>query len=347
MARPLFVLGASRSGTTALTNYLNEHEQMMICMERYKRVPGKLTPELLTFRRVLDYEPQFEGGETNIARERQEDIVAGKDPAKLRWIGDKQGAQGKRYRLLTENNPGAHFLITYRPIEEVVESFQERSRESTSPVFAGKDGLKNGVAGWNRAMASTRDYLENNEESNGLIVSYNDFFYRPRNYAPLLSEFLELEFDEPILQSWELTTREFEGRRREKARITDEQAEYIREHKDHEAEEWMLERIARQWVEPGLYKKTTGREQHRQKVAAATSRERSRRKEETEQARQLELRAHELQDELTRETRKAEAAERRRRALWHQMQAVRGSRSWRVLQGFQKLRSAAGRAVGR
>lgn len=345
MARPLFVIGASRSGTTALTDYLNEHEEILICMERYKRVPERLTPELLTLRRILDYEPQREGGETNISRERQEAIVAKKDPAKLRWIGDKCEARSRHYRLLSGNNPGAHFLITYRPIEEVAESFEERERLQRSGV-RGK-GLRSGVKGWNRAMRSARKYLESHEEPNGLVVDYHDFFHRPRDYAPLLAEFLETDFDDSILEIWARSSREFEVRRREKHPITEEQAAYIREHKDHETEEWMLERIARQWVEPGLYKRTAGSELHRQSMAAGMTRERSREREAAESEQRLELRARELRDSLTEELRRTEAAERRHRTLWRQMQAVRGSRSWRLLQGLEGLRYALGRLVKR
>ncbi len=132
MIRPLFVIGASRSGTTAVTDYLNHHEEILICRERYKRVHEEIDPGLLTYERILDYEPQREGGETNIPREHHVELLARKDPAKLRWIGDKQPAGARRYRAISRNNPGAHFLITYRPIEEVVESegIQEAGEET-------------------------------------------------------------------------------------------------------------------------------------------------------------------------------------------------------------------------
>ena len=35
-ARPLFVCGCARSGTTAFGDYLNQHPEVLLCQERYK-----------------------------------------------------------------------------------------------------------------------------------------------------------------------------------------------------------------------------------------------------------------------------------------------------------------------
>ncbi len=335
-------MGSSRSGTTALTNYLNEHEEILVCMERYKYVPEQVTPESFTYRKILDYEPQQGSGETNIVRERQEAIVAGKDPAKLKWIGDKGPGNAKRYKKFSENNPGAHFLITYRPIEEVVESFEERSRKASSLFFAGKDGLKLGVHSWNRAMQGAREYLESHEEPNGLVVSYHDFFYhRTSDYARLLSEFLETDFDDSILEAWESTSRKFDSRRREKEPITEEKAAYIKEHKDHAAEEWVQEHIERQWNEPGLYKQSTGEESGRRKLAAALMKERARTKVvRDDTGHDLERSVKRLENKLTRERRKTKTLRRGNRILNDQVNNIQASRSWKLLSKLHRLRSA-------
>lgn len=59
MARPLFVAGPSRSGTTALIDYLNWHDEVLICMERYKFALDEVNPSSLTFESILDYEPSY------------------------------------------------------------------------------------------------------------------------------------------------------------------------------------------------------------------------------------------------------------------------------------------------
>lgn len=341
-------MGVSRSGTTALVDYLNQHEQILVCMERYKFVQENMDPSLLTFERILDYEPgRGEGYETDIPREHHAELLAGKDPAKLKWIGDKKAASEKRYRETSENNPGAHFLITYRPIEEVVESFEDRAKNPNDPWIGGKDALKTGVELWNRAMRSTRKYLQSQDEPNGLIVSYHDFFSRPADYAPLLSEFLELDFDGPILETWQETSREFKSRWRDKQPLTEEQMDYIRENKDHEVEEWMLERIARQWSEPGLYKQTVGQERGRQRFAAALTRQKELENTETKKMQRIERRIERLQEDLAAERNRAAAAERRHQNLDTRMKAVQSSRSWELLQGIGHIRSAVGRSAKR
>jgi hypothetical protein len=333
-------MGASRSGTTALTDYLNEQDEILICMERFKYVPALITPETLTFDRIADYEPKQDHGETNIPWERHEALLAKKDPAKIRWIGDKGPASTKRYSIISENNPGAHFLLTYRPIEEVVESFEDRAKNLDDPWIGGKDGLKMGVEAWNRSMRSAREYLEGFEEVNGLIVSYSDFFSAPRNYVPLFSEFLELEFDELTIEKWESSSSRFESGRREKEPITEAKAEYIELNKDQEAENWVLEQIARQWSEPCLYKQTVGHESGREKFASALVNRRRSQKTEAAQLRQYERRVTQLERELSTEFAKVASAEKRQRNLISRMSAVRSSRSWKFLSRVRRLRTA-------
>jgi hypothetical protein len=343
----LFVVGPSRSGTTALTDYMNEHEQVLICMERYKYVPESVTPEAFTYQRILNYKPKQGSGETNIPRERQEAILAGKDPAKLRWIGDKGPAAAKRFEGLSENNPGAHFLITYRPIEEVVESFEDRARNLEDPWIGGKDGLKMGVQAWNRAMRSTREYLESHDEPNGLIVSYHDFFSDPRVYVPMLSEFLELDFDDATIQKWVDISGKFESRRREKEPATEAKTRYIEQNKDHDAEEWVLGRIARQWSDPRSYKQTVGQEAARQRLAAVLTSQRRQEKIEVGKIRQAERRIEKLREELATERKRSELAEKKHRSLEERMKEIRSSRSWELLTGIGHIRSAVRRSARR
>jgi acetoacetate decarboxylase len=59
--KPLFIAGPGRSGTTALTVYLNEHPEVLVCRERFTGWPRqKITPELFTFERIMDFEDGYE-----------------------------------------------------------------------------------------------------------------------------------------------------------------------------------------------------------------------------------------------------------------------------------------------
>src|SRR3712207_3868027 len=132
--RPLFIAGCPRSGTTALTEYLNQHEEVLVCIERYKYAPPpqEINPSLFTFDRILDYRE----GETNTPRERHAKLLERKDLAKLKWIGDKRGMYFKWFEQLAENNPGARFIVIHRPIEEVARSFEARKNNPNDHWWA-------------------------------------------------------------------------------------------------------------------------------------------------------------------------------------------------------------------
>lgn len=248
--RPLFIAGPARSGTTALADYLNQHEEILVCRERYKRVVDDIDPSFFTFGRILDYEPQPKGGETNVPREYHEELLESKDPAKLSWIGDKHPGYVRELKTLAENNPGARFILTYRPVEEVAESFEARSKNPDDSWLGGKNGFRLGVNHWNRAMRSIREFIEGEDtDSEVLVVSYHDFFYRNEDCVPLISRFLEIEFDAAVLAAWREMSSGFEGGRRRKELPTEKQRAFLEETRDRASEEWVVRYIERQWRE--------------------------------------------------------------------------------------------------
>ena len=242
----LFVAGPGRSGTSAFARYLNQHEEILICRERYKFIPEEVTPELFSFEKILDHQER----ETNLPREYHVNLLSRKDPAKLKWVGDKTPSYVRSLEPLLKNNPGARFVIMYRPVEEVAESYESRSKNSEDSWLGGKNGFKLGIRDWNAAMRKTRNFIQDKREPRVLIVSYHDFFYRSESYVPLLSRFLGLEFDEDVTRVWRRMSLKFEQKRRPKEPLGEEQARLIEQNKDQDAENWVLERIERQWKEP-------------------------------------------------------------------------------------------------
>jgi uncharacterized protein YhbP (UPF0306 family) len=254
--RPLFVGGCQRSGTTAFADYLNRHPRIVVCQERYKRINRKrITPDLFTFERILDYRLSETNKPWNLDyyRERHAEILARKDPAELRWIGDKNPGFVKDMGLLEENNPGARFIMLYRPVEEVAESWDARSRDESDHWLTGENGFELGVQTWNTAMRKMREYVEASPVPRVLVVGYHDFFYRNASCVPLISRFLDVEFGASVTDEWAAMSERFEGERRQKRPLDEEELAFIRQHADREAEAWVLGRIERQWTEPGLY----------------------------------------------------------------------------------------------
>lgn len=239
--KPLFVMGCPRSGTTALANYLNQHESVLVCIERYKFIPQEITPSLFTFERILDYRE----GETNISKDRHAKLLETKDPAELKWIGDKTPGYFKHLDMLLSNNPDARFIFLYRPVEEVAESWEERSKNIHGRWSESKN-FEAGVEHWNQALRYVREFIESDLDPNVLIVSYHSFFQGSEECISQLSRFLNIEFDRSIRNSWEKMSLGFEGRRRSKVLVNEEQQAFVRENKDHTAERWILNRIEKQ-----------------------------------------------------------------------------------------------------
>lgn len=238
----MFIAGIpQRSGTTALTRYLNLHPEILICNERYRFDPRKITPEHFTFERILDYRDR----ETKIPREHHVELLQKKDPAKLKWIGDKRPAYFNHYEALWKNNLGTHFIVMFRPVEDVAESFQNRAERPRDPwphVF------EDGVQRWNSALRLTRVFVESRPNPPILVLPYHDFFYDNEVCVPLVQRFLGVEFGETVRGEWERMSRGFEGRRRSKKPLSKEQESFVRENKDFENEQWMLDFIERQFA---------------------------------------------------------------------------------------------------
>lgn len=358
MVRPLFVAGSSRSGTTALVDYLNAHEQVLICRERYKYVCNRVTPEWLTFENILDYEPgqgRKSGAQTNVPRKHHVDLLSRKDPAELRWIGDKYPNYVRHLATLCRDNPGAKFIFTYRPIEEVAESHEERSRNPDDPWLGGKNGFEIGVKQWNDSLKRTRDFIESEMNPSALIISYHDFFGDSEASVPLISHFLGIEFDESVRESWREMSRRFESSRRQKEPLTKEQIDFIERRKDGKSEEWILERINRQWENLELANRVEGRRSiaevgEPRELATAAFEVRSEASEQERRVKLLKRRVGRLREELSGERQRAgrlEKSVRRSRSqansLKEQLSRVKSSRGWMLLTRFGNLRSSARR----
>lgn len=307
--RPLFVAGCPRSGTTVLTEYLNQHEELLVCIERYKYAPPpqEITSSLFTFDRILDYRE----GETNTPKERHEKLLTRKDPAKLKWIGDKRGMYFKWFEQLADNNPGARFILIHRPIEEVAESFEARRNNPKDRWWADS---REAVDRWNLALRRTREFVESGR-SPLLILHYHDFVYRNETCVPLLSRFLGIEFEESMLAAWRKRSERFEAKRRPKEPLSEEQVAFIQENKDRAGEEWLLGRLE---------------EQRRGMLGALPVKSDG-------QIKQLERR-------LATERQEAQRLRERNQRLALRIQDMQNSKTWKLVEKLDRIK---GRVLGR
>jgi sulfotransferase family protein len=337
-ARPLFVGGCARSGTTAFTDYLNLHEEILLCQERYKGRQRKVTWDLFTFERIMDFRPEETkrpplGQSRELFIKRHAELLARKDPTKLKWLGDKGPFYVRYMDRLAANNPGARFIMLYRPVEEIAESWDARAKNPDDP-WRSERGYEMSVEVWNLAMRGMRNFIESSPTPRVLVVSYHDFFYRNEAVVPQISRFLGLEFDESVTRSWREASLEFESERRPKESLSEEQQSFIQKHADRAAEAWVLDRIEKQWREPGLYVVES-----KETALAALDEAEAR-------MWRLQLRLQNLEQDLARQRQEVErehqrvARERQEgRRLNRQLEDMQSSRAWRLLNKLDRIRS--------
>src|SRR5215211_4245991 len=196
--RLLFICGCDRSGTTALADYLNRHPEILVCQERSKTTQkGEITLDLSTFERMFDLGHEKTGDSApdndgdRLIKPRVE-LLANRDPARLRWIGASNSDYVRRMESVAGYNPGARFIVMYRPVEEVAESWETKDSDDHKNS---NNGLGQAVKTWNRSLQGTRRFIRDSVVPRVLLISYHDFLYRTETVVPLISRFLEVEFD--------------------------------------------------------------------------------------------------------------------------------------------------------
>ena len=343
MANPLFIAGPRRSGTTALTVYLNDHPEILVCRERFTGWPRQeITPDLFTFGRIMDFEDGHEPSHRDTERRRRNhrQILEGKSFAKLRYVGDKVPQYTESLQVLSKNNPEARFLITYRPVEEVAES--EDVRLENNPLRnPGENGFEVGIKQWNNALRHTREFIESGVNPNVLIVSYHEFFHRNAKFIPLMERFLDIEFDESVKQAWRERSRAFEASRRAKAPLNNRQRALTKKHADRKTEAYILTHIERQWESADI----PGEGRGSSAIHLAGERTDSDRR-----AEMLRRRIETLAGELEVERRDNKSfkkqkrrLERRVRSLERQIRAIRSSRTWKAMSTLKRIKTSLSR----
>ena len=240
-ARFLFVCGCPRSGTTALTTFLNGDGRLLLGQERYRRVMALLEP--FHFTEELFFNPSLK--ETSWAMPWRGETVFPGNPAdyrtlRERWragqvqvLGDKAPRYHRHLDRIAESFPGARFVMLLRDLQEVARSYTERARNPADHWPAENDH-RLAVQHWNEALADARSFLDGPEPERLLVVPYTEFFSGAPDQLDRLYAFLEL--DVPAEQRERYAEVNEEHRRRssrQDAPLPDEVQAYLAEHGDH------------------------------------------------------------------------------------------------------------------
>ncbi|GAB6985454.1 sulfotransferase family protein [Nocardioides pyridinolyticus] len=209
--RLLFLAGLARSGTTALLHVLNAHPEVVVGMERYKRVVSggieRLTPELFTRERFFD----FSDGETN-----QDPVEAarwGVDYPALEakfdtatYVGDKMTTV--RFDAVHERLPEARFVFIVRDIDHVASSWDRRAQDASDSWPEHADARLS-VERWNKSLRRIRRAVRQHPDL-AHVVEYERFFGDPDGTSLRgVLDFLGLPLEPGVAAEFDRVHREY------------------------------------------------------------------------------------------------------------------------------------------
>ncbi|QOC23783.1 sulfotransferase [Wenzhouxiangella sp. AB-CW3] len=171
MKEVLFVSGVARSGTSALVNVLNTHQDIMMGQERfYWRIKrGQLSPEYFFKDRYLD----IQEGDTHNKRP----LSDFSDGAELRYdraryIGDKFPSLFRHFDDVMEQFPAARHVYILRNPFSVVESYEARFQDAEDSWNL---SWMNGLEAWNESVGRVAR-LSDRQVAKFTILQYERFF---------------------------------------------------------------------------------------------------------------------------------------------------------------------------
>lgn len=188
----VFVIGVGRSGTTAVAELLNKHEDICIGIERYKFKflrRGAIDGDEFEAERFFD----FRETDTNILPKQAGkwrtiyDRMREKFP-QARVCGDKIPHLFERFDACNAAFPEARWIYMLREIDGVASSWNARALNPRD-AWPEQNDYRKAVRVWNEANALIRNLADDRIR----VVSYEDFFAGDPHIRRALLDFLEVK----------------------------------------------------------------------------------------------------------------------------------------------------------
>lgn len=179
--RLLFLAGLGRSGTTALFNVFSAHPQIVLGVERYKRLYLRndvtINADLFTRERFFD----FSDDATNVTPQIGEGWAVHYQRMQERWdsatyVGDKMVTI--RAQRIWETLPDARFVFIVRDPEQVAASWDARASNPQDSGWAEGRDARRAVISWNKAVRRIRRAVRQRPD-HAVVVEYERFFGDP------------------------------------------------------------------------------------------------------------------------------------------------------------------------
>ena len=185
-ARHLFVAGCPRSGTSALAFLLNEHPQLVLGFERFKRVRAQLDP--FHFTPAQFFSPVV--AETDIRGELlYERLRARWERGTVTAIGDKVPLYTRVLPQLLERFPDGRMVVMVREPADVAASFRRRAADPQD-WWPTENDHRPAVQMWNEALMAAREAELRGEGERIFLLPYEPLLAGEEHWLGALLAFI-------------------------------------------------------------------------------------------------------------------------------------------------------------
>ncbi|MEO9892503.1 sulfotransferase [Aurantibacter sp.] len=172
----LFLSGAPRSGTSALTELISSHSEAFIGMERFKHLykVGKVKKSLFTKEKFFDISVSETSVGVRPGKYREYYDLHKSKYENVRLVGDKYPQLYKFWpALMKEFGEGGKYIFIYRDIFSVASSFNVRA-QNPKDRWPEENDYKAAVDIWNKSLELAVKAIRARE--NIYVVEYEGFF---------------------------------------------------------------------------------------------------------------------------------------------------------------------------
>jgi len=233
----LFITGCPRSGTTALTKFLNGDNRILVGIERYIRIQKSITPEHFLKDRFLH---PVKEETAHFEREDMFDAFRVKwDQNTLRYIGDKVPGYHRQLDYLAKTFPGCKILFLLRNLIKVASSYNVRAYDGKN--WPESKDYRRATSDWNESLQGLKQFIDAGFADQVHVVNYESFFSGSQPHLQATYGFLGIERTPAVQQAYNRITNRWEKFSSKSLNLDDTMKAYIEEHKDKALEQWVSE----------------------------------------------------------------------------------------------------------
>lgn len=221
----LFIGGVGRSGTSALTEIVGSHTQIVLGMERYNKLFRKQDFSINKSHFEKDRFLNIHPGDTfyNDFFKFSSHLNAEKKWDEAVYVGVKYPRITTVYDRIKEALGEFKLIYIYRDIYDVAESWNRKAVDGSK--WPKQRDYKKAVQFWNRSLRVTRQIIR--DKNDIVCIKYEDLYFSNKSIEPIF-DWLDLDFDNEVIQVLDKKRKTAPVKKLKKGDLTAEQVEYIR-----------------------------------------------------------------------------------------------------------------------